>query len=288
MATVYTPLRYPGGKSQIAPYFKTLFDRNKLGDSHYVEPYAGGAGVALALLMTEYAKHIHLNDIYYPIYSFWHTLLNQTDVFCNRISTVNIDMDVWREQKSILKDQDNHTIEEVGFAFFFLNRANRSGIINGGVIGGNDQTGNYKIDARFNRKDLIARAEAIARYRHRISLYNLDAEKFLKKTLPKLPKKTIVYLDPPYYCKGSDLYHNSYKPADHQRISTLVQEQIRHKWIVTYDNHPVINNLYEARRKRVFSLNYSAAHYQKGKELMIYSDSLEFVDINVQDSLPFD
>lgn len=280
MAQYYTPLRYPGGKAKLTDYLKDIFEINNLTDGHYVEPYAGGAGVALSLLMTEYASHIHLNDLNYPLYAFWHSVLNETDDLCRRIKNCRVTVNVWKRQRKIVDNPKDYTLLEVGFALFFLNRTNRSGIISGGIIGGKEQTGEWKIDARFNKVNLIDRIERIADYKHRISLYNLDAIDVIKQVIPKLPKKSLIYLDPPYYVKGQRLYDNHYKHDDHAKIAQLVQSKIKRPWLVSYDNAAEIKKLYKQSRQCSYSLNYSAYDTYKGTEVMIYSEMLVLPESN--------
>lgn len=274
MSYIYTPLRYPGGKTKLAPFIKTVFEENGFCDAHYVEPYAGGAGIGLSLMFTEYARHIYLNDISYPLYCLWNTILKNTEYLTRRISNVRVTPTTWRRQKRILKSPHEHAPSEVGFAFFFLNRTNRSGIVTGGMIGGNDQTGKWKIDARFGKPELIRRIEAIAEYRDRISIDNMDAIAFMKMVTRKLPPKSFIYLDPPYYAKGSRLYTDYYRHDDHKRIAEYIQNAVTQPWIVTYDNIKEIALLYSGRRSRTYDLNYSACTHRKGTELMLFCDSL--------------
>lgn len=278
MSRFYTPLRYPGGKAKLTGYIKQVFKTNNFYDGHYVEPYAGGAGIALELLLTEYASHIHLNDLNIPVYAFWHSVLNETTELCRRIETCKVSVSNWRRQKSVIRNPHDRSLFEIGFAFFFLNRTNRSGIINGGVIGGLEQNGKWKIDARFSRENLVNRIQKISEFRDRISITNLDAIDFLNNVTTKLPKKSLIYLDPPYYAKGQRLYDNHYKHDDHVKIAKLVQENIKHPWLVSYDNHNEIFHLYSKRRTETYQLNYSAAKVERGTELMIYSDNLEIPD----------
>jgi DNA adenine methylase len=275
MSYVYAPLRYPGGKAKLAPFIKAVLEENKLCDGHYVEPYAGGAGVGLSLLLTEYSRHIYLNDISYPLYCLWHAVLNDTEYLARRITDVRVTAATWRRQKSILKSVREHAPRDVGFAFLFLNRTNRSGIISGGMIGGNDQAGKWKIHARFGRSELVRRVEAIAEYRDRISIYNMDAIAFMRIVRRKLPAKSFMYLDPPYYAKGSRLYTDYYHHDDHKRIAKYVQTHIDQAWIVTYDNVEEIALLYSDRRSLTYDLNYSANSHRRGTELMLFSDSLK-------------
>lgn len=272
----FTPLRYPGGKAKLAPFLKRILSANHLLDAEYVEPYAGGAGVALELLMNEYVSHIHINDISRPIYSFWRSVLEHTDELCRLIQDTPRTVDAWDEQKSVLKNQAAQDTVSVGFAAFYLNRTNRSGILNAGIIGGREQTGQWKIDARFNAPELIQRIQAIASRRRDISLTQKDAMSFLRLGVASWPAKTIVYLDPPYYVKGRDLYTDFYKHEDHAEIADFVRRRMKNRrWIVSYDNAPEIHQMYSGERQITYDIGYSARSATKGREVMFFSESLQ-------------
>ena len=179
----------------------------------------------------------------------------------------------------MLVDIENHSQLELGFSTFFLNRTNRSGILKGGVIGGKNQTGNWKIDARFNKSDLIQRIQRIARYAKRISVHNLDAVQFLQTILPTLPQKTLVYLDPPYFNRGHDLYENHYNEQDHTNIATLVSK-IKQPWLVSYDGCDQIDMLYKAYRSIHYHISYSARERYAGSEVIFFSKKLAAPEIN--------
>lgn len=271
----FTPLRYPGGKGKLAGFVKRLIEINGLLDCEYVEPYAGGAAIGLELLFHEYASRIHINDISRPIYSFWRSVLHHTDDFARLVRDTRLTVPSWDRQKKILANSDDHDDLALGFATFFLNRTNRSGILNAGIIGGRDQTGPWKIDARYNAVELVRRVEAIASLRKRIQLTRQDARKFLTNRLKTLPAKSLIYLDPPYYVKGKDLYYHFYKHADHCTIAQLVREGISaQKWIVSYDNAPEIRKMYRGCESIVYSLGYSARDVRQGAEVMFFSDGL--------------
>jgi DNA adenine methylase len=270
----HTPLRYPGGKGRLTPFIKLVFEKNNLLDGHYCEPYAGGAGIAVNLLLNQYASTIHLNDVDRSIYAFWHSVINSTDQFCQRIRDARVNMSEWKRQKAIQSDRDNQPLLELGFSTFFLNRTNRSGIIKGGVIGGKNQDGEWKIDARFTKKELCKRVEAIAMFKSRIRLYNLDAKALINGILPSLPKKSLVYLDPPYYFKAQDLYQNHYSHDDHLAIASLVKNKLKIPWIVSYDNAPEIINLYHSFPTINYDMTYSASKRYKGREVMFSNGRL--------------
>jgi DNA adenine methylase len=187
-----TPLRYPGGKQRLAPFIAEIIRENGLIGADYAEPFAGGAGVWIELLLEGVVRRIHLNDLSKLVYSFWRAILTRTDEFCRLIASASMTVKEWRNQREILMHPRNHGQLELAFSFFFLNRCNRSGIPTGGVIGGLDQTGNWRMDARFPRNELIRRIEAIAAKRDSIVVKNLDAETFLKEHVPTLPLETLV------------------------------------------------------------------------------------------------
>lgn len=268
-----TPLRYPGGKGKLSNFMLNVLESSGLSFVHYAEPYAGGAGLALRLLYLNAAEKIILNDINISVYSFWYSVLNHADLLCSKIENTNVTMEEWYNQKEIINNPNNHDILSIGFSTFFLNRTNRSGILKGGVIGGKKQDGQWKLDARFNKSDLISRIQNIYSERHRIDLYNLDAIEFINQVVTKLPENSLTYLDPPYYVKGKGLYVNHYKHQDHIDVAEVVQNKIKTPWIVSYDNTPEIQELYNTN-SLTYGINYSAQDRYKGSEAMFFSKHL--------------
>lgn len=268
-----TPLRYPGGKGRLTQFVADLIDTNNLTGCHYVEPYAGGAGIAITLLYLEYASHIHLNDLNRSVYAFWRSVLKQPEALCKLVRDTSPTIEEWHRQRAVQSDPSASPLQ-LGFSTFFLNRTNRSGIIKGGVIGGKGQAGAWKLDARYNVADLARRIEKIASYSSRISIYNKDAAALIKETIPTLPDNTLVYLDPPYYVKGKGLYEDHYRHDDHARIADLVNTAIVQPWIVSYDNVKPIRDLYSGHRQTTFGIRYSAGTRCEGSEVMVFCDNL--------------
>ena len=275
----YSPLRYPGGKNKLAKFVALVCEKNNI-NGHYVEPYAGGASVALHLLINGYVKEITINDYDKAIYAFWYSILNDTEKFCRKIKNTEINIENWKKFKEIHKNKEKENLFNLGFAIFFLNRTNRSGIIDGGIIGGKNQKGNYKINCRFNKNDLIRRIKLIAKYKKNINLYNEDALDLIN--IVKKDKNTIFYFDPPYYLKGPSLYMDNYKNDDHKKVSEKIQKIKNAKYIVSYDNTPEIKKLYKKLKKLEFSLIYTAYRIRKGMEVLFFGNGLNISKNMVQ------
>ena len=268
----HTPIRYPGGKAKFAPKIKSIIENNDL-HGHYVEPYAGGAGVALDLLFNGVCTDIHINDLDLAIYHFWKSITEETEDFIRLVSKTDVTIEEWHKQKEILKQDDISPIER-GFAAFFLNRTNRSGILKGGVIGGLQQLGNYKLDCRFNKETLIKRIQKIGSLSNKIHVYNQDTEKWLLEIDNLIPSNSLIYLDPPYYEKGQGLYRNFYNHQDHKSIKEKLIK-VKTPWVVSYDNNQNIRDIYQQYRQEEYILNYSASKKMKATEVIIYSDSIK-------------
>lgn len=269
----YSPLRYPGGKNKLAPFIAKICIDNNIKE-HYVEPYAGGASVALFLLMEGIIKRITINDKDRAIYAFWHSVLHNSSELCKLIEKTNINIEEWKKQKEIQKNKESVDLLELGFSTLFLNRTNRSGIINAGAIGGLKQLGKYQLDCRFNKEDIIRRIKMIAQKKNAIQLYKEDAIKLIDIIQISSSSDTIIYFDPPYFLKGSSLYMNHYKKDDHKIVSTKIKEIENIHWIVSYDNVQEIRALYSNFAKKEYSFKHTAYNSRIGQEILFFSNNI--------------
>lgn len=283
----YSPLRYPGGKNKLSAFIaKVCIDNNING--HYVEPYSGGASVALFLLMEGFVEKITINDRDRSIYAFWHSVLNSTKQLCAKIENAELTIDEWKKQKAIQSNKKKADLLDLGFSTFYLNRTNRSGIINGGVIGGIEQGGNYLMDCRFNKSDLVLRIKNIAKHKRNIRLYKKDAIKLIDKIELEAENDNVVfYFDPPYYLKASTLYMNHYEEKNHKKVSDKIKSIENIKWIVSYDNVPQIQKLYADCSKKEFSFKHTAYEIRDGNEIMFFSKNLKQPEIEDWNPLRF-
>ena len=286
---IYSPLRYPGGKSKLYPFIKLFIQKNNIKNGIYMEPFAGGAGIALSLLINRDVQQIVINDYDKAIYSFWRAITKETNAFIRLIETTPINIDTWKKQKSIYENERKTYSLELGFAAFYLNRTNRSGILKAGPIGGFEQTGQYKISARYNKENLINRILLVADNKKNIHVFNKDISSFIKNIIPRFDD-CFVYFDPPYFGKGPELYTNFFTYKDHKRISGEIKK-LNCPWVVTYDNVDKIIGLYNGYKCRVFDLNYSVANKGKSTEIMfinsncVYPTHEELINANIKINL---
>jgi len=276
---LYSPLRYPGGKAPFAPFIAKVMSANGLSGGHYLEPYAGGAGVALELLFDGHASHVHINDADPAVYAFWKSVTKHSDMLLALLDSTPITMEEWFCWRSVLREECQATIVEKGFATLFLNRTNRSGILKAGVIGGKNQGGDYRLDARFKKDVVAARIEAIAKRSGNISVYCEDSLQLLKRCSEFLPKQSLIYLDPPYYVKGKGLYRNYYEHDDHVAIAKKLQQKgFKWPWVVSYDNAEEICAMYQMSQSLSYGLNYTAQRRYVGNEVMFFSQDIKVPD----------
>jgi DNA adenine methylase len=279
---LYSPLRYPGGKSRFAPFLSELMKVNDLVGGHYLEPYAGGAGVALDLLFHDIASHVHINDLDPAIASFWNAATKHSGELVELLDRTPVTMEQWHHWREVLREPTEATIVERGFATLFMNRTNRSGILKGGVIGGLSQGGAYKLDARFKKDVLRSRLLKIGEHEENITVHSMDALALLKVAHRFLPLKSLVYLDPPYFVKGQELYRNFYSEKDHKALARFLQsDRFRRRWVVSYDDAPEIRTMYSNCHGIDYELYYSAQSKYRGAELMRFRSGLSVPDFTL-------
>ena len=271
----YSPLRYPGGKSKLAPLIKLMISKAGLENATYIEPFAGGAGVAMTLLLDGTVGQVVINDLDKAVYSFWRAIKTDASKLIDMIEVTPITIEEWRKQRAIYLNEKRYSVE-LAFAVLFLNRTNRSGIITGGPIGGHGQSGDWRLDARFNKVAIIEKIKELSSRKNAIIVYNKDVISLIDKYIPRFSENAFVYFDPPYYNKAERLYKNALVHSDHVRISERILRRVDCAWLLTYDDVAEIRKLYAERDIKRFDLNYSAANKGKASEIMTCSDARLF------------
>jgi DNA adenine methylase len=241
---------------------------NQLGDRAVAEPFAGGSGASLSLLYREDTHEIHINDVDHAIHDFWWTIVNRPRPFLAMLRSTRVSIAEWRRQRDTYRRTSGVSRLRRGFAAFYLNRCNRSGIImNGGPIGGVGQTGKWKLGARFNKAELEARCAKVAEYGERIWVSQVDALEFINEWQHE---NLFFFIDPPYYTKGQTLYLNKLDHNYHQRLASRLRDMEDATWVLTYDDCSEVRGMYaEWANIRPFSLRYVASERRRGREILI-------------------
>ncbi len=271
-----SPLRYPGGKGSLAPFLGRLIQAQRRRPEAYVEPFAGGAGAAVRLLYDEYVEHIVLNDLDAGVAAFWRSVFHATEDLARMIEKADVTVAAWHGHHATYQGRtESHDDLRLGFATFFLNRTNRSGILSARPIGGLQQTGSWRIDVRFNRPALAWRVRELGHYRNRVTIVEEDGVRLVERLLDP---EHFVYADPPYLQRGSDLYLNAMTWDDHQRLAKALRKG-RSRWMVTYDDDPRVHALYPTQRRAIFSIAHTAREPHVGRELAVFGNAVDLDEL---------
>ena len=265
---VKTPFRYPGSKSSFTGIVKEYVLHNGLKGCKVVEPYAGSAAVTLALVSEGVCSSGVIVERDPLIYSFWKVAFSNPEALIRRIEGSEATLSTWHELRPLLsyKEPNNGDLVEMAFAALFFNRTNFSGVLHSGPIGGQDQSSAYKIDCRFNRKELLLKIQKFSAVSKKIEVCFGDPIDVIKSCSRQT--KTLFYIDPPYFIQGRKLYRYYYKLKDHLALSKALQKS-KFNWILSYDDHDVIKSLYEGFSQVEKAFQYSTRVAKNENELLI-------------------
>lgn len=280
--TFLSPLRYPGGKGRLAPYLARVLASQARAVDTYCEPYAGGAGAGLHLLAEGHVSKLIINDLNPGIAGFWRAVFFDTESLVERIERCHADVAVWHQQRAVYLAPEGQSDLDLGFAIFFLNRTNRSGILGARPIGGLEQTGNWLIDARFNKPDLIARIRRLGELAAQVDIRQKRAIDLIQ-TLNRRSRPVLMYVDPPYVVPGEELYMTDHSWDEHRRLEQCLRGS-PHPWILTYDADDRTRELYRDFRCLRFGISHTAQVQKVGREYMFFSRGLRVPDRSVMRS----
>ena len=272
--SILSPLRYPGAKRRLARYIAEVLRLNNLEPTLYVEPFAGGASVALQLLNDGAVEGIALGEKDPLLASFWKAVFNDEEWLISRIKSIEITLEKW----DYFRNNDFSSDRERALACLFLNRTSFSGILSdtAGPIGGRSQTSDYPIDCRFPKETLIKRIRQAAGLKDKVVFVD---EADWADTLTKVEQMgydaedLFYYCDPPFYHKAERLYRYCFSDEQHRALhDTLIA--LKQPWVLSYDVADEVISLYSdngSAPERV-ELLYSASgngELVEAKELII-------------------
>jgi DNA adenine methylase len=268
-----SPLRYPGGKSRALKQILPLIPSNI---SEFREPFVGGGSVYFAVrsIFHNHIKSYWINDLNYDLYCFWKQTRDNVAELVKALVDIKANynngsvlFEKLTESKDLLgKNREMLSEFERAVRFFVLNRITFSGIVDSG---GYSQAAYEK---RFTDSS-IARVELISPY---LSGVKITCRDYTDALFPD-GEDVFIFLDPPYWkATESKLYgtrgtlHTSF---DHVQFAENVKK-CPHKWLITYDDSPVIRELFDFAEIQEWTLQYGMNNYKKdyaakGNELFI-------------------
>lgn len=264
-------LRYPGGKTKIK---KTILSKlikiydNDNDINEYREPFFGGGSIGLEFIKeSPNIKNFWLNDKDFGIYALWKSVLsNPTELkFLVRefVPTVG---KFYEFKNDLLFGEKSDDIVNIGFKKLAIHQISYSGLgtKSGSPQGGKSQKSKYKIDCRWSPNHICKNIDNINNLfcSRNIKITNLDFSEILDGG------EALIYLDPPYYEKGGELYQYSFNFWDHLKLAESLK-LTKNKWLLSYDDCSEIRKLYSWAQTEEINLNYTINSSRNKNELLI-------------------
>jgi len=277
--------RYPGGKSkikdQISSHLNAYAHKHEL---EYREPFFGGGSVGLTFINDNPHWHkIWINDKDVGVASLWTSVIKYPNELKTMVKHFKPTIEAFYQFKKDLSNIDiNFNIVEIGFKKLAIHQISYSGLgtKSGGPLGGKDQLSKYKIDCRWSPSYICKKIDKLNRQFKMFTLRDECCTCLDFSDVVKNPSDAILYLDPPYYDKGNELYQCGFTDSDHLQLSQVLRK-INNPWILSYDDCPEIRKLYDWAIIDVVNVNYSITSLKVDEkrisrvkpELLIYPKS---------------
>jgi DNA adenine methylase len=273
MERVMSPLRYPGSKVRIAEMVAGLLEKSLLVGSHMYEPFAGGSAVSLNLIFNNFVRSATWVERDPMIYAFWKMTKDKPEVLIDRMMCGEITLATWQNMQPLrrIDKPSKGNLAELGYAGLFFNRTCFSGMVGAGPIGGMAQASPYKIDCRFNKRELAFSIRKASDILTNIEIIFGDGLEFLKNMHTKMPPHSVVYIDPPYVTNGHKLYRYYFEEADHVQLADIVND-LRVPWMMSYDNYDLIRDLYLGEQTKFVKTYQSLGGSRFVKEILLLSN----------------
>lgn len=259
-------IRYPGSKAKLVEsilaampeeYVLPMFTSDNL---HYVEPFFGSGAVGFEVMKRlHHRARVTIADMDIGLFCLWLSVWKHADELKERIRKYRPSVESFYELKQL--DGEFTDTVDTGFRKLALHRISVSGfgVMAGGPIGGRKQEGAYTVGCRWKPAKMLL---AVERYQKLLGKFKrLEIlHSCVFKTLAGIDgdEPAFIYLDPPYYEKGNQLYKHGFSEEQHAELASVLIKS-RHLWAVSYDDHPAIRRLYHELHVRKLEVTYSNA-----------------------------
>jgi DNA adenine methylase len=285
--------RYPGGKSKFRDEILTAIAATSNDAMEYREPFFGGGSVGLMVLEdNDHTKQVSqdpfdllfsfdtptkgknakektfgyrsfwINDKDVGIFSLWNAVINNPEELKELVNSFKPSIQAFDDYKQFFLDNPTPTtiseIVECGFRKLAIHQISYSGlgVKSGGPLGGRNQDANtkYPIDCRWSPSNICKKIDLI--HKQFISVDARVTNSDFAAMITDTSRPAFIYLDPPYYMKGGDLYQHAFTEDDHRRMADLLRV-CPHPWVLSYDDCPEIRDLYSWARIEAFDAKYT-------------------------------
>ena len=258
--------RYPGGKAKLCG--RILHHLSRLMDdsiTQYRELFFGGGSVGIKYVQKkECPKQIWLNDKDVGIACLWTSVIRYPDSLKKLVLAYKPTVDSFYQLKNDLLNTTSvpdteEEVAQVGFNKLALHQITYSGLglKSGGPLGGVAQLSKYKVDCRWSPAYICKKINTVHKvFSNKEVIHEACTSYDFEKIITDTSMKALLYLDPPYFVKGSQLYHESFTHQDHTRLCENLKNT-QHKWLLSYDACEEIKEMYSWATIEEVEVNYS-------------------------------
>jgi DNA adenine methylase len=228
-------LRYPGGKSRGKLKDKII---EHIAEHHsggsFGELFFGGGGITLNLIKEKVVDNVIICEKDIALADLWWQIIDDPRDLIRKVERFTPSVRAFKDVKErVLAEQGN------GFDFLVVNRLSHGGRgVKAGPQGGHNQQGQYKIDCRWKTETLVKTIGLL----HRL-FGTVDVDWFCGSYDDAPWGIDYLYMDPPYWSVGDELYQHNFTEDDHLALFDYLRG--RGGWLLSYNNCPEVRELYQ-------------------------------------------
>lgn len=260
-----SPFRYPGGKTWLAPRIRQWLSSLPTRPATFIEPFAGGGSVGLAVAFEKLAEHTILIELDTQVAAVWETILSDDGQWlAQQMSAFHLTL---ASVKTLLSRTDLSRREQA-FRTLVKNRVNRGGILAPGAGLLKEGENGKGLLSRWYPDTLSKRILDICAIQDRLTFIEGDGLTFLEQHAQD--DNAVFFIDPPYTAgskkAGSRLYTHSM--LNHEHLFA-VADKLRGDFLMTYDDDEQVRALARTHGFEMQAVAMKNTHHAKMTELLI-------------------
>lgn len=265
-----SPFRYPGGKTWFVPEARRWLSRLARRPALFIEPFAGGASVGLAVAYEGLARHVILCEKDADVAGVWKVALGEAKSV-DRLTRAILDFDCTRtnvEARLVPRSGAGGDVVEAAFRTILRNRVSRGGNMSPGAGLIRDGDGGRGVAARWYPETIVQRILAIQSLRNRMTFVEGDAFDVISQHGGD--PTAAFFIDPPYTSGPESAGHRLY---EHRRVShpALFEAMatVAGPLLATYDDAATVRALALRHGLATSRVTMRSSHHRVRHELVI-------------------